>query len=234
MPHEPHYHPDHDASSEEYIVTDVRQRRSRAQPRAIYLNGDLAFHLSEDICMKHGLYRGARLDEEAIRRIRSEEDIFQAKQTALRMATRRLRSVKELRRKLADKGFDQPTIDVAIDFLNHYEILDDTRFARAFVEDQLIRRPLGKNRLELELRRKGVDKETIGATLSRIGDEKEYDLAMAAAEKKFSRMRATDPQKRERSMANFLAGRGFGWEVISRVMRELRAKEREEPDEPEE
>lgn len=219
---------DETTQPEELTVTDVRTGRSRKQPRLIYLNDEFSFRLSDDICMKFGLFRGARLTEERIATILAEEERFQAKQAALRLVTHRMRSEREVERKLREKGFSPEAIETAQKFLHEYGMIDDAEFATAFVNDQLLRRPLGKRRLEQELRKKGVDSNTIASTLTEIDQDAEYELALAAAEKKIPSIRATDRLRWERSMASFLTGRGFGWEVVGKVMTHLK----ERPDSP--
>jgi len=224
-----HDSPDEDATRpDELIVTDVRTGRSRKQPRLIYIDGEFSFRLSEDICLKFGLFRGARLSEERIAEIQAEEERYQAKQAALRLVSHRLRSAREIDRKLREKGFSPSAVETAQRFLREYGMIDDAEFASAFVNDQLLRRPLGRRRLEQELRKKGVDSDTIRSTLDDIDGESEYERALAAAEKKAPTIRATDRIRWERSMASFLSGRGFGWDVVSQVMEHLK----ERPDSP--
>lgn len=211
-------HPD----EQTFTITDVRQGRNRRQPRLVYVDGSFAFRMSEDICMKSGIYRGMRATAEQLAAVRFQEEVYQAKQTALRIATRRLRSIREVERKLKEKEFSPEAIDAAIAFLHEYGMANDALFAKAFVAEQLLKRPLGKRRLELELRKRGVSRELIEATLTHAdnGDE-EYARAMTAAEKKAASIRRKEGPAWDRSMSNFLAGRGFGWDVIAKVVRKM-------------
>ena len=80
----------------------------------------------------------------------------------------------------------------------------------------------------LKLREKGIDKEMIqNVVSSAVDDEEELRNAMTAAEKKAASIRHDDPKKWERSMANFLATRGFGWDVVGKVLERYR-KERKQ------
>lgn len=205
-------------------ITDILPQRSRTQPRRIRLSDGFTFPISDDTIIRFSLAKGVAVSEEQVQEIRGYEEAFQAKQAALAICGRRLRSRKELEGKLREKEFRAEAIQAALTFAAEYGYLDDRNFAQAFIRDQLLRRPLGRQRLQLELQRRGVAKQDIEDALSAVfsDSDQELQLAIAAARKKLATSRATDPQKRERSLANFLAARGFGWEVVRKVMEELK------------
>jgi regulatory protein len=212
----------------ELVITDVQTQVKRAERRSIFINGEFALGISEETYVRYALYRGRAITPELLEEVRREDELFQCKQTAMRFLERRMRSRQEVERKLAGKEYSPEAIDATLRFLAEYGMIDDREFARVFVGDQLLRRPLGRRRLGDELRRKGIEKEEIAETLkSAIGDADELANAMAAAEKKARTIRHDDPRKWERSMASFLAGRGFGWDVVSKVLERFRAERKE-------
>lgn len=209
----------------ELVITDVQTQVKRAERRSIFINGEFALGVSEETYVRYALYKGRVLTPELLEEVRREDEIFQCKQTAMRFLERRMRSRQEVERKLVAKEYSPGAIEATLRFLADYGMIDDREFARVFVSDQLLRRPVGKRRLGDELRRKGLPKEEIAETLkATIGDADELANAMAAAEKKARTIRHDDPRKWERSMASFLAGRGFGWDVVSKVLERFRAQ----------
>lgn len=212
------------ATNNMLIITDILPQRSRTQPRRVRLSDGFTFPISDDTIVRFGLAKGVVVSDEQVREIRSQEETFQAKQAALAICGRRLRSRKELEEKLREKEFSSEAIEAATTFAAEYGYLDDLNFAQAFIRDQVLRRPVGRQRLQLELQRRGVAKQDIAEALSSVfsDSEQELQLAIAAAKKKLATSRITDPQKRERSLANFLAARGFGWEVVRKVIEELK------------
>lgn len=216
---------------ESLIISDVQTQRKRTERRSIFINGEFAFGVSEEMYVKYALYKGRVLTKELVEEVIREDEIYSCKQTAMRFLSRRMRSRQEVERKLADKEYSPDAIAVTLEFLTRYGMLDDMEFARSFVNDQLLRRPVGRRRLREELRRKGLVKEEITETLdAAIGDDDELANAMTAAEKKAPSIRQDDPRKWERSMASFLANRGFGWDVIGKVLGRLREARRGEED----
>jgi SOS response regulatory protein OraA/RecX len=87
----------------------------------------------------------------------------------------------------------------------------------------------------MALREKGVEKELASEALSNaVSDDAELRNAMAAAEKKARTIRTDDPKKWERSLASFLATRGFGWDVVGKVLEGYRNQRRTDANNQEE
>lgn len=205
------------------VITDVQVQQKSAERRSIFINDEFAFGVSEEIYVKYALYKGRVVTEEFLGEVRREDELYRCKQYALRYVGRRMRSRQEVERKLTEKECSPEAITATLKFLEEYRMIDDREFARVFVNDQLLKRPLGRRRLTNELRRRGVDKEEIDETMeSAITEEDELANAMAAAEKKAGSIKHDDPRKWERSMASFLAGRGFAWEVVAKVLEAFR------------
>lgn len=210
---------------ERLTITEVQTQKRRQTRRSIFVNGEFAFGVSEEIYVKFALYVGRELTPSFIEEVLREDELYRAKQYVLRHLTSRMRSSQEITAKLREKGFAPEVVEPVLRFLAEYGMVNDAEFARAFVNDQLLKRPVGRRRLDAELRRKGIDKEASGRLLeTMVTPETEYANALAAAEKKAPTIRKSDPRKWEQSMANFLAGRGFGWDAIGRVLETFRER----------
>lgn len=206
-----------------HVITDVQIQKRRATRRSIYLDGEFAFGVSEEAYVKFALFTGRELTPEFLDEVLLWERRYQARTLALRFVNARMRSRMEVMKKLREKNVDEETIDATMEFLLEYDLIDDEAFARAWVHDQLLKRRLGRKRLENGLREKGIDRGIAERVLSeRLGDEEELAQAIEAAARKALTIRHDDSMKWERSMSNFLAGRGFSWEVIKHVLRKYR------------
>ncbi|MDB5033683.1 MAG: regulatory protein RecX [Chlorobi bacterium] len=218
------------ADADALVITDVQTQRRQAERRSIFINGEFAMGVSEEMYVKYALYKGRVVTLSFLEEVQREDEIYRCKQTAMNYQTRRMRSRREMEEKLAEKGFPLEAIDATIRFLIEYRMMDDRDFARAYINDQIMKRPVGRRRLENDLRRKGLQKDEVAEIVSEsLGESDELAHAMAAAEKKARTIRHDDPQKWERAMAAFLAGRGFDWSVVGKILERYR-RERREPD----
>jgi regulatory protein len=143
---------------------------------------------------------------------------------AYRLLAFRARSEKELRDALARAKFAKEIIAAVIDDCKRKRYLDDTSFARQFIQSRLRNRPMGRERLTMELRQKGIDASTIAAALDEVLTEQEaITLADQLAEKQRKRLASLPPMKARQRLADFLRRRGFDWETIqgTRLWKEL-------------
>ena len=135
------------------------------------------------------------------------------RRVAMDCLARREHSVAELRRKLAARGFAGEEIDATLAGLARDGLVDDARFADAFVGARH-RRGQGPARVRAELQQRGVAGETIGAALDAVDWRA---AAVAARGKKFCRHIPedfTDPARQ----ARFLQYRGFSAEQIGQAL----------------
>lgn len=149
----------------------------------------------------------------------------------------RSRSVAETRRRLLHLGYAEAVAEAALARLGGLGYLDDSAFARAWVESRDRSRPRGETALRQELRRKGIDEALVrevldergaaahgpmpseapwGATASRHEDEGDPEASAdrQAARRLLERKRSSlarepDPRKRRQKAYALLARNGF-------------------------
>jgi regulatory protein len=131
----------------------------------------------------------------------------------MRLLARREHSRAELVRKLGQAGFDACDIQPLLDEFEEKKWLSDRRFAESYVADHRTR--AGAVKLAFDLRQRGVADNIIEAVLSDNRDS-ELERAQAVWQKKFGSAPA-DMTEKARQM-RFLQSRGFGTEVIRRVI----------------
>jgi regulatory protein len=97
-----------------------------------------------------------------------------------------------------------------VERLERAGLLDDDAFARYWVENRERFRPRGLHALRYELRRKGIGDEVIERALASIDVSAS---AYRAAEAKARQLRHQDPVTFRRKLLDYLARRGFEYEV---------------------
>ena len=123
-------------------------------------------------------------------------------ETALRTLRHRERSVEELDRRLADRGFSEESRSDALARLTRTGLLDDSRFAEARAAS-LARRGAGDERIRQDLRAAGVAREIVEAAIA------ELDPESTRAERVVARRGATP------KTARYLSANGFSAEVVA-------------------
>ncbi len=138
-----------------------------------------------------------------------------ARDSALRLLSRREHSARELKRKLIDRGVDATDADAAIEKLSGKGLQSDDRYAEQIVRTR-IAQGYGPLRIEAELKQAGLSGDQISAAL----DAAECDWTEQAARSHAKRFQSAPASMAERNRQyRFLMGRGFESEQIRRVLK---------------
>lgn len=198
-------------------VTDILpQRQGRNRRFNVFLDGRYAFSLHAGLASS--LTRGQALSERQVDELLGADQLQRAVEKALGLLAYRPRSEQEVRRRL-EPAFPPGVVEAALERLRRLGLVDDQQFARYWVEQRLAFRPRGARALRLELLRKGVQAELAEAASQQGGDERESAYRTAAARART--LKAPDFPTFRRGLGAFLARRGFEWETINGVVRQL-------------
>jgi len=173
---------------------------------------------------RFGIATGGVIDERTAVAILREVGILQTYDRALNMLAARGRASAELRRLLIRKGEPADQVDIAIERLVNVGFLDDAAFARQFARSKGVSGGLSRRRLQQELGRRGVNRETGSEAIETVFNEEGVDEEAAierVARKKLRSLASLDAPTRRRRLYSFLARRGYDSDDIGRVIREL-------------
>ena len=142
------------------------------------------------------------------------DDIFNAVYNkALDLLSRREHSSKEIREKLILRFDDIVIINSVITKLEENNLINDTRFAEAYVSSRK-RKGFGPKKISFELLSKGVSESVANRIIDEEGGWKR--AAKLAFTKKFKNGLSSDV-KNSLKQKSFLKNRGFGFKEIESV-----------------
>jgi regulatory protein len=203
------------------IVTKIEQGKKNQNRANVYVDGEFSFALYLDTIVRHGLAAGQEITQEKIDEIVREDELEKAYDRAIRFIGYRMRSEKEVRDKLKSLGYQDFVIEEVPVKLKKLNLINDLEFAHLWVQDRINLKPKGKKALFLELRSKGISEEVANSVLGKVNTDDELELARKLAGKKsFTDLPDKD---REKKLTQFLLRRGFGWDVVKRVIEESRS-----------
>ncbi|HRN96569.1 MAG TPA: regulatory protein RecX [Candidatus Levybacteria bacterium] len=145
-------------------------------------------------------------------------EVLKAYTRALKYLSYRPRSEKEIRDRLAKKHFDSMIIDQVIDKLKEDKFLDDTGFAQWWTEQRQDFRGKSKFVIKSELSEKGIDRNTIDATLTNAKDD--LKTAKEFLDRKKRRFENYTGDEYKKKVIGFLQRKGFSWDVIQKVLKD--------------
>lgn len=208
-------------------VTRLETQKNNPDRLSVYLNDQFAFGLHREIASAHDLSVGRSLSVQEQRTLLIADETRRAKEAALRYLSHKDRTEHEVRRNLSKKDFGEEAIDEAVHRLHELNYLDDADYAERYARERFERKGYGARRIQHELRRRGVDRRHIENALAEVVERDEaLQHARSHAEKRLSRLeREPNPWKRRRKLSDYLRRRGFDYELIRQVVREVAERE---------
>jgi regulatory protein len=205
------------------VITKVeRQKRSKDRYN-LFINEEFAFSVHEDVLIKYNLFKGSLIGSEEMKGIILAQDKQQSYLDAIRLLSFRLRSEKELKLRLKQKGYEAQLIADTLIRLKQEQYVDDRLFAELLTKQRIQSQKKGRNWVKQELQQKGLTSEQISNAMEHVDEQTEYRNAYELIYKKYAAelKAAVDVQKTKRKAISLLQRRGYGSTVISNVMREL-------------
>lgn len=198
-------------------ITSIKQQKNKNRVN-VYLDGLFGFGINLDNFVLLNLRINQELTQEEIEKIVRKAEFQKSLDKVLRFATVRPRSEKEIRDYFKRKKYHISIYDSLLEKLKHFELLDDFKFAKWWVDQRLQFRAKSKRVLQIELRQKGITKEIIDEVLEgTIIDEEK--MAKDLLSKKEYKWKNLEPREARQKMSQYLAGKGFGWDIISRLVK---------------
>jgi regulatory protein len=205
--------------NEKKTITDIQLQQKRKERFSIFLDGEFAFGLHQDVLIKAGIAKGDQLSEKQIENILELEERRAAKEKAYRLLAVRPRSKRELTDRLERAGFAESEIEHVLNDLIRLKLVNDREFAMMFARNRMITKPCGEFLLTQELRQKGIgDADIALAVREAYKDQSEYDFAWQVAAKSKKKQIRLNEEKAQKRVADFLMRRGFHWDIVKDVM----------------
>ena len=183
----------------------------------VFLEGDFALVLYKSEAARFHIEEGNDLPAKTYEMIEEEILLKRARDRALYLLQSQGRTQAEMIKKLKDDGYSQSVTERVLSFLQEYHFIDDNAYTENYIHVNKGRK--SKRQITYELQQKGVDRDQIRQMLEENPvDEEETVRALL---KKKTRGRIPEDKKEIQKLAAFLGRKGFSFEVISRVLRDV-------------
>lgn len=199
-------------------ITRLVKGKSREKRVKVYLDGRYASTLLAEVVLKEGLKVGLELSSDQIETLTGKDRYQRSLNAAVRLLGYRPRSEAEIKQRLQRHGFDNDSTEKALTSLKNQGLVDDTAFARFWIENRESFSPRSRRLTGLELRRKGLSNDVIEQV---IGEIDESESAYRAALNKARRLTTADYKDFRRRLGEYLGRRGFGYKVINDTVKRI-------------
>lgn len=196
-------------------VTAIKQQVKRAGRYSIFVDDRYSFSLSADALLDSKIVIGLELDQKQIGEYKqlSEDDKIYA--NVLNYLAIRPRSEWEIETYLKRKKATPSLSEAILNKLSINRLIDDRKFAEAFVRDRRLLRPTSRRKLILELRKKHVKDSVIQEAIGSEASDEQQALVEIIVRKR-RQTRYQDDLK----LMQYLARQGFGYGDIKTALQE--------------
>ena len=190
-------------------ITAIKAQVKNAERVSIYIDGVYAFSLNHAQLLEQKLRSGLDIDEPRLAELKRVSETGKLYDRLLRYVLVRPRSKHEVELYCRRKQFDPDACAAIIEKLLARNYLNDTAFAKAWVESRRLTKAVSERRLRLELKQKGV----ADAIITEVSSQSEYSQKDALAvliTKKRRLLRYQDNQK----LMQYLLQQGFTYDDV--------------------
>lgn len=200
------------------VITDIKKtKRGRY---SLYIDGEFRFSVHKDTYLFSSLTVGTMLGEEALAELMERDEAYSSRDKAMSLLAYSSHSRGMLVEKLR-RHYSPEAAEAAADRMAELGLLDDRDYGLRFGSDLMNLRGWSLRRVEQELLRKRLDRETVATVMEELRDRDETgdpDRILALIRKRYHRK-----LEDERGVANTIAAlqrQGFSLGDIRDALRQ--------------
>lgn len=194
-------------------ITAIKQQVKRQGRYSIFVDEKYAFSLSESALLDQRIIVGQEVSPDDLKAFKDASKFDKAYNLTLAYVARRPRSEWELHDYFKRKEIDEEAGEVILERLKRFGYVNDAAFARSWVENRRLLKPISRRRLMLELRQKHVSDEIVRGVLEE-DETTDKDTLRQLIERKRKQTRYQDDQK----LMQYLARQGYGYDDIKSAL----------------
>jgi len=198
------------------VITQIKPQKKAGRVN-IYLDGKFAFGIDLDNFLKLNLKVEQSLTDEEVENIVKKAEFQKTLEKVLRFSMVRPRSRKEIKGWFKRKKVHEGLHSELFEKLEHFDLVDDEKFARWWIEQRQNFKPKPKRILNQELKVKGIGDEIILKVLGEV-ELDESKMAKEQLDKNMYRWQGFEGREKRQKSAQFLLRKGFSWETVKKLL----------------
>lgn len=139
----------------------LRYKKMSSGKYKIELDNGINMELYEEVILKYELLLKKSIDQTMIPIIQDSNLEWEVYYIALKSLKQRFKSSYDLRSSLVKKEYPVDLVDKAVNKLLEQGYLNDTSFAKGYINNQIVTSSKGPNSISNDLRNKGIDEKII-------------------------------------------------------------------------
>lgn len=199
-------------------ITKIEPQVKNKDRVNIYLDGEFKLGCSLELAMLNHLKNDVEISDEQLEQLVFENEKTQALNKAVTLLGKNLKTRRQMRTYLNDKGYSKTIVDYVLEKLSEYNYINDINYAKIYIRS--VKNKYGKVKIIANLRQKGVSDKDIDEVMQEF--ESDTDSIMALAQKYLKNKEVN--QDNVAKLYRHLLSKGFGYDEVNSVVREIKEK----------
>ena len=197
-------------------ITDLTIQKRKNTRVNVFVDGQFMFATTQDAAWEANLAIGQEIPSDNLQRLAEYGALDLSMSKAMHYLAARPRSEKELRDRLIRHKIEDSIIQKTVERLRARGLLNDQNFTQYWIDQRVTFNTRSRLLLEMELRSKGIDPDTIREATSSLDDKTE---AFKAAQRKAKTILRNDYDRFYKKLMAYLRTRGFGYSTASEAIK---------------
>ena len=195
-------------------ISKIEIQKKNKSRFSLFVNDTFLVGISDSALVHFNLKKGALLDQKLMDKIFDYEQRWVVKEYLIRLLGRRDHSRNELFQKGVKKGHSKEILDVILNELSEKGYINNRGFAAKFARDKFRFNHWGKQKIKIELKKKGVNEVDINIALQEVDAGEELEKIEYLVRKSAPKFLRKPPEKRRKNVFDFLIRKGYDSNVI--------------------
>lgn len=157
------------------VIKIIKYKKENNGKYKLFLEDGSTIDTYEDVILKNNLLYKKDIDDSLYNIIMNDNVYEEAYSKSINYIGIRLRSINEMKVYLKSKKYSEEVINIIIERLIKNNLLNDTIFTQAFINDKLNFTTMGPYKIELELKKHNIDNNIISKCISTIDEDIIYE-----------------------------------------------------------
>lgn len=197
-------------------VTKLEYQKNNKERVNVYLDGSFFAGMSLENVIKFSLKEGREVDEQKLNELLFEENKQKAFQKSTDLISKFVKTEKQIKDYLKEKGFDEQVIFETVAKLKEYGFINDQAYVESYVGFK--KNVCGAKKIKQELFAKGISKKLLDKVDELLGEEG-TSACENIAEKYMKNKEKTFENKVK--LNRYLLSKGFDYADINKVISKI-------------
>lgn len=191
-------------------ITSIEPQVKDKTRCSVFIDGRFYCGIKLEVAVKHRLKAGMDIDKSELDKIQLDTEKTQALDKALTHMSASPKTQKQMRDFLTKKGYVGAVTDYVMERLSYYGYVNDDDYCRVYVSGTSGK---SKRAMEIELLKRGVDKQTIEGALEGYSDDEDEILKLL---KKYLRGKELNKENVYKG-CRYLISKGYEYDAVKRA-----------------